>query len=153
MSFSSQMMEEWKFSRALWVPCSRFRLTQCVIRALNSYSSQWVKVSLTLVPRWIPYPSLQICGMGHSGPLLRCSLTPHYISLGIALVITVWLTVTQYWIVKSVYKVHSNLAHYKYLDHKERFGWFNSASTKPSLKFYMKFYPYPSNMEIFSIFL
>lgn len=150
MSLSSQMMEEWKFSRALRVPCGRVRLKQCVIRALSSYSSQWVKVPLTLVPIRSPYPSVQTCGVGHSGPLLRCSLTPHCINLDTGVVITVLADSDS--ILSKVSKkfilllLTTNILIIKV--------WMVQLSIHYTIsETYMELYPYPSMMEMLSIFL
>ena len=72
---------EWKLSRAPSVTRGSARLRCWVVGALSSYSPQGAQVPVPSVPRWSPFPDVQTCGLGCSGPLLRAFIIPHYFSL------------------------------------------------------------------------
>ena len=64
------------------------KLKHPLVGALSSFNPPGVSVPLILVSRWSPYPSVQTCGLGCAGPLLRAfpllSFTLRYLSLDVA---------------------------------------------------------------------
>ena len=61
----------WKPGRALRVTFSTAKLQHWVARALSSSRPTGVEAPLILVSRWSFHPSVQTCGFGHSGALIR----------------------------------------------------------------------------------
>lgn len=59
---------EWK---SHWAPHMTVKLECWVVRALRSFGPQWVAVSLRLVSRCSPYPSVQTFHLGCFRPLPR----------------------------------------------------------------------------------